>query len=110
MPVSSDIAPRIDHRIQLISPDPDLDADPTRRLPNAAQARFIRARDQHCVHPGCRATRTEDDHTIAHADGGPTHASNLKCLCRHHYLFAKLPTRLYRGQHGKDSALSPAIA
>ncbi|MGV0750930.1 HNH endonuclease signature motif containing protein, partial [Mycolicibacter minnesotensis] len=26
------------------------------------------------------------DHTIAYGDGGPTHASNLKCYCRTHHL------------------------
>src|SRR6202000_3037204 len=73
----ADLAPRISYQVQLISPNPHLYARPTRRLPNAAQARFIKARDQHCVHPGCRATRTEDDHTIAHARGGPTPTQNL---------------------------------
>ena len=32
------------------------------------------------------ATRCDLDHTVPYADGGPTHASNLKCLCRHHHL------------------------
>jgi hypothetical protein len=63
---------RISYQIQIISPDPDpdpdpdLDAEPTRRHPNAAQARWIKARDQHCRHPGCRRVAGEDDHTIAH--------------------------------------------
>src|ERR1700736_2680799 len=26
------------------------------------------------------------DHTIPYAEGGPTHASNLKCYCRTHHL------------------------
>jgi hypothetical protein len=26
------------------------------------------------------------DHTVPYADGGPTHASNLKCYCRTHHL------------------------
>ena len=26
------------------------------------------------------------DHTLARGDGGATHASNLKCLCRFHHL------------------------
>ncbi len=85
------IAPRIDYRIQIVATDPDLDADPARRLPNAAQARYIRARDQHCVHPGCRATRTEDDHTIAHAAGGPTLTSNLARRCPKHHALKHLP-------------------
>jgi hypothetical protein len=33
------MAPRISYQIQVISTDPDLNADPTRRLPTAAQAR-----------------------------------------------------------------------
>jgi hypothetical protein len=87
----AEMAPRIGYRIQIISPDPDLDADPTRRLPNAAQARWIRARDQHCVHPGCRATRTEDDHTIAHGEGGPTLTKNLALRCPKHHALKHLP-------------------
>jgi len=32
------------------------------------------------------ATKADIDHTIPYTDGGPTQASNLKCLCRKHHL------------------------
>ncbi|WP_235732954.1 HNH endonuclease signature motif containing protein, partial [Mycobacterium tuberculosis] len=43
-----------------------------------------------CRAPGCDrpATQCDLDHTIAFADGGATHAANLKCLCRLHHLLA----------------------
>ncbi len=57
-------------------------------VPSQALADFVRCRDLTCRFPGCdrSAVRCDVDHTIAHADGGPTHASNLKCLCRLHHL------------------------
>jgi Domain of unknown function (DUF222) len=57
-------------------------------LPSKALADFIRCRDLTCRFPNCDrpATHCDLDHTIPHAEGGPTHASNLKCLCRHHHL------------------------
>jgi hypothetical protein len=56
--------------------------------PSQALADFVRCRDLTCRFPGCDrpATRCDLDHTIPHADGGPTHASNLKALCRQHHL------------------------
>lgn len=56
--------------------------------PSAALAAFVRCRDLTCRAPGCDrpATDCDLDHTIAYADGGPTHASNLKALCRTHHL------------------------
>jgi hypothetical protein len=56
--------------------------------PSQALADFVRCRDLTCRFPGCDrpAIDCDIDHTIAHADGGPTHASNLKCLCRLHHL------------------------
>jgi hypothetical protein len=99
-----EISPRVGYRIQIISPDPDLDADPTRRLPNAAQARWIRARDQHCVHPGCRATRTEDDHTIAWSTGGPTLTTNLARRCPKHHALKHLPG--WSATQGPDGTLT----
>jgi Domain of unknown function (DUF222) len=52
--------------------------------PSTALADFVRCRDLTCRWPGCDrpASDCDLDHTIPHADGGPTHASNLKCYCR----------------------------
>ena len=56
--------------------------------PSKAVADFVRCRDLTCRFPGCDrpATECDLDHTIPFADGGPTHASNLKCYCRTHHL------------------------
>ncbi|MEB4212399.1 HNH endonuclease signature motif containing protein, partial [Mycobacterium sp. 94-17] len=57
-------------------------------VPSAALADFVRCRDLTCRWPGCDrpATDCDIDHTIPHSQGGPTHASNLKCYCRAHHL------------------------
>jgi Domain of unknown function (DUF222) len=57
-------------------------------LPSARLATYVRARDLTCRAPGCDrpAIDCDLDHTIAYADGGATHPSNLKCLCRLHHL------------------------
>jgi Domain of unknown function (DUF222) len=57
-------------------------------VPSAALAAFVRCRDLTCRWPGCDrpAGNCDLDHTIPHAEGGPTHASNLKCYCRTHHL------------------------
>ena len=57
-------------------------------VPSTALADFVRCRDLTCRWPGCDrpATACDLDHTIPYADGGPTHASNLKCYCRTHHL------------------------
>ena len=62
--------------------------------PSKALADFVRARDLTCRWPGCDhpATGCDLDHTIPHAQGGPTHAANLKCYCRTHYRFEKVPS------------------
>jgi hypothetical protein len=41
-----------------------------------------------CRWPGCDrpAEFCDLDHAIAYALGGPTHPSNLRCLCRKHHL------------------------
>jgi hypothetical protein len=56
--------------------------------PSQALADFVRCRDLTCRFPGCDrpATEADLDHTIPYGDGGATHASNLKCLCRLHHL------------------------
>jgi hypothetical protein len=56
--------------------------------PSAKLSEFVRCRDLTCRAPGCDrpATHCDIDHTIPYADGGATHPSNLKCLCRLHHL------------------------
>jgi hypothetical protein len=57
-------------------------------VPSKALADFVRCRDLTCRWPGCDAPAIgcDIDHTIPHAQGGATHASNLKCYCRTHHL------------------------
>jgi uncharacterized protein DUF222 len=58
-----------------------------RYTPSRALADFVRCRDLTCRFPGCDrpATHCDLDHTVPYPVG-PTHASNLKCLCRFHHL------------------------
>lgn len=63
-------------------------AEPEPRYrPSAALERFVRCRDMTCRFPGCDrpAEFCDVDHTVPYPVG-PTHASNLKCLCRKHHL------------------------
>jgi Domain of unknown function (DUF222) len=57
-------------------------------VPSKELADFVRCRDLTCRWPGCDrpAADCDLDHTIPYANGGPTHASNLKCYCRAHHL------------------------
>jgi Domain of unknown function (DUF222) len=59
-----------------------------RYTPSAKLAEYVRCRDLTCRAPGCDvpAARCDIDHTTPYADGGLTHASNLKSLCRKHHL------------------------
>lgn len=55
--------------------------------PSAKLAEFVRCRDLTCRFPDCDrpAERCDIDHTVPYP-AGPTHPSNLKCLCRFHHL------------------------
>jgi hypothetical protein len=55
--------------------------------PSGALAEFVRYRDLTCRFPGCDqpAEVCDLDHTVPFPVG-PTHASNLKLLCRYHHL------------------------
>ncbi|TRW46892.1 DUF222 domain-containing protein [Georgenia yuyongxinii] len=55
--------------------------DSRRRSVPAGLARFIDLRDQGCRTPYCDAPIRHHDHVVAHADGGPTTAANLKGAC-----------------------------
>ena len=59
-----------------------------RYRPSGALGDFVRARDITCRAPGCDrpATECDLDHTVPYAQGGRTHASNIKCLCRFHHI------------------------
>jgi hypothetical protein len=73
-------------RLQPVIP-PD-DVPEPRYIPSAKLADFVRCRDLTCRAPGCDrpAVDCDLDHTVAYRDGGSTHASNLKALCRKHHL------------------------
>ncbi|MGI9123599.1 MAG: DUF222 domain-containing protein [Mycobacterium sp.] len=59
-----------------------------RYKPSQALAEFVRCRDLTCRFPGCDcpADLCDLDHTVPFSIGGPTHASNLKAMCRKHHL------------------------
>lgn len=61
--------------------------------PSAALAEFIRCRDLTCRFPECDrpAEHCDIDHTVPYP-AGPTHPSNLKCLCRFHHLLKTFHT------------------
>ena len=70
-----------------------VDAAPERGyVPSKKLAEFVRCRDLTCRWPGCDrpAFDCDLDHTVPHADGGPTHAYNLKCYCPTQQRLAKV--------------------
>lgn len=73
--------------------------------PSAELERFIRCRDMTCRFPGCDrpAEFTDIDHTVPYPLG-PTHASNLKCLCRKHHLLKTFWTG-WRDQQRPDGTV-----
>jgi Domain of unknown function (DUF222) len=62
--------------------------------PSPSLADFVRCRDLTCRFPGCDkpAEVCDLDHTVPFPMG-PTHASNLKLLCRYHHLLKTFYTR-----------------
>ncbi|MGE2727422.1 DUF222 domain-containing protein [Mycolicibacterium pulveris] len=66
---------------------PEATAGEPRYRPSRACERFVCLRDMTCRFPGCDlpAERCDLDHTTPYP-GGPTHPSNIKCLCRFHHL------------------------
>lgn len=67
--------------------EPPSDKPEPHYRPSAEVAQFVRMRDLHCRAPGCNvpADRCDIDHTVPYPFG-PTHPSNLKCLCRKNHL------------------------
>lgn len=66
---------------------PPCDQAEPRYRPSVALQRFVRCRDLTCRFPGCDvpAEACDIDHAVAYP-AGPTHPSNLRCLCRKHHL------------------------
>ncbi|MEE3849075.1 DUF222 domain-containing protein [Gordonia sp. LSe1-13] len=58
-----------------------------RYAPSRKVADLIRSGELCCSFPGCnnRAFHADVDHSVPHADGGPTDPRNLKPLCRFHH-------------------------
>lgn len=56
-------------------------------VPSEAMKAFVRARDGHCIFPGCTtpARRCQLDHRIPYGEGGPTTPWNLFSLCQRHH-------------------------
>lgn len=81
-----------------------------RYRPSEHLRRLLRARDQHCRFPGCRAPahRCDLDHTVDAARGGPTDANNLGHLCRgHHSLKHATPWKVRQLTGGTFQWTSP---
>ena len=78
---------------------PPVDVPEPRYIPSAELAAFVRSRDLTCRAPGCDrpAVDCDLDHTVAYHNGGRTHASNLKALCRKHHLL-----KTFGGWHDKQ--------
>lgn len=82
-----------------------LDVGRTAYRPPAALADHVRTRDKTCRFPGCRqpAHRCDLDHGIPYPNG-PTSASNLSCLCRHHHRLKH--ERDWSVEHGPDGTIT----
>jgi Domain of unknown function (DUF222) len=87
--ITADIVAELAHSARLRPLIHPADAPPEPGyVPSTALADFVRCRDLTCRWPGCDhpAMRCDLDHTIPYAQGGATHAGNLKCYCRMHHL------------------------
>ncbi|WAJ42961.1 DUF222 domain-containing protein [Mycobacterium sp. Aquia_216] len=74
--------------------------------PSTALDTFVRCRDLTCRFPHCDrpAEICDIDHTIPYPFG-PTHPSNLKCLCRKHHLLKTFWTA-WRDEQRPDGAVT----
>ncbi len=86
--ISAEMVAEIAKNARLQPVVPPEDGPEPRYIPSAKLADFVRCRDLTCRAPGCDrpAVDCDLDHTVAYRDGGWTHASNLKALCRKHHL------------------------
>jgi hypothetical protein len=73
------------------------DGEEPRYRPSVRLQRFVRCRDLTCRFPGCdvSAEICDIDHAVPYP-AGPTHPTNLRCLCRKHHLLRTF----YAGEGG----------
>ncbi|OBH00464.1 HNH endonuclease signature motif containing protein [Mycobacterium sp. E3247] len=85
--ISAELIAELARSARLVPLSVPAQAEP-RYMPSTRLADFVRCRDLTCRAPGCDrpAADCDIDHTIPYSDGGVTHPSNLKCLCRQHHL------------------------
>ncbi|OBH28970.1 hypothetical protein A5692_22125 [Mycobacterium sp. E342] len=85
--ISAELIAELARSARLVPLSAPAEAEP-RYTPSARLADFVRCRDLTCRAPGCDrpAADCDIDHTVPYSDGGATHPSNLKCLCRQHHL------------------------
>jgi hypothetical protein len=85
--IPADVLAELAKNAKLEPLTPPRGAEPHYR-PSAKLAAYIRARDLTCRAPGCDrpAEFCDLDHSVPYGDGGATHPSNVKCLCRIHHL------------------------
>jgi len=85
-PLLTDLIRRGAQVRQILQPGNDMPPESGYR-PSTALDTFVRCRDMTCRFPHCDrpAESCDVDHTIPYPNG-PTHPSNLKCLCRKHHL------------------------
>ena len=86
--ISAELVAELAKSARLVPLVRPVDVPEPRYTPSARLADFVRCRDLTCRAPGCDqpAVDCDVDHTVAFSDGGRTHPSNLKCLCRRHHL------------------------
>ncbi|WP_231992049.1 HNH endonuclease signature motif containing protein [Mycobacterium sp. ACS4331] len=82
---------------------PSAEPEPHYR-PSAALAAFVRSRDMWCRFPGCTtpAQACDIDHWVPYP-AGPTHPSDLRCLCRKNHLLKTF----YVGEGGWSDVQHP---
>lgn len=69
----------------VFSPGNRVEVSETARLFTGATKRAIELRDRECTHPYCDGSgRSQVDHIIPYADGGPTNQENGRILCGFH--------------------------
>ncbi|WP_425954810.1 HNH endonuclease signature motif containing protein [Xylanimonas sp. McL0601] len=75
--------------------------------PPADLRHYLKVRDSTCRFPGCArpASAADDDHTLAHADGGRTEAGNLAALCRRHHVLKHQSRFTVRHTSSRDGTL-----